>query len=158
MQPKADRTTVLAGAGLLTAVLAVSPLAAEDLVSVRIANGAIDEPLTTSPGNPGRGRQIVRDMDRATCLVCHVMPIPEEPDHGAIGPSLVGVGSRFTPGQLRLRLVDPKALNPSTIMPSYYRIDGLYRVLASYRGKPIYTAQEIEDVVAYLASLKGSQP
>src|SRR5690606_39700877 len=78
----------------------------------------------TQPGNPVRGRQIVRDINNATCLICHAMPIPEEPDHGEIGPPLHGVGSRYTVEELRLRLVDPKAINPDTIMPSYFRAEG----------------------------------
>jgi sulfur-oxidizing protein SoxX len=137
-------------------MLAAAGLAsAEDVVPYKIENGAIDKPLTSEPGNPGRGRQIVRDQNHATCLICHVMPIPEEPDHGQVGPSLVGVGSRYTEGQIRLRLVDPKALNPDTIMPSYYRTADLNRVLALYRVQPIYTAQQVEDVVAYLSQLKA---
>lgn len=107
----------------------------------------------TQPGNPARGRQIVRDVNNATCLICHAMPIPEEPDHGEIGPPLHGVGSRYTVEELRLRLVDPKAINPDTIMPSYFRAEGFTRVSEAFRGRPIYTAQQIEDVVAYLATL-----
>src|SRR5690606_16909357 len=99
-------------------------------------------------------RQIVRDTNKATCLICHPMPIPEEPNHGDIGPPLHGVGGRYTLGELRLRVVDPKAINPDTVMPSYYRVNGLHRVLQRFRDRPIYTAQEVEDVVAYLASLK----
>jgi sulfur-oxidizing protein SoxX len=118
-----------------------------------MARPAMDRPLTDAPGNPGRGRLIVRDTARATCLICHSLPIPEEPDHGRIGPSLAGVGSRLTPAELRLRLVDPKAVNPDTIMPSYFRTEGLHRVAEGYRGQTIYTAQQIEDVVAYLSGL-----
>ena len=143
-------------AGLLAGIVAGAAADAEDLVTFRVVNGAIPEPLTDSPGNPGRGRLIVRDLARATCLICHVMPIPEEPDHGEIGPALAGVGSRYTPGQLRLRLVDPKSINPQTIMPSYYRIANLLRVREPFRDQPIYSAQQIEDVVAYLASLKDN--
>lgn len=121
----------------------------------RIVDGAAPDALTSSPGNPALGRQIVRDQGHVTCLICHAMPIPEEPDHGDIGPPLAGVGGRYNAGELRLRLIDPKAINPDTIMPSYYRTNDLNRVGAEYRGRPIYTAQEIEDVVAYLASLTG---
>lgn len=136
----------------LLAVLATSmPAAGQDSAP---SLTEVAEPLTDAPGNPARGRQIVRDPDKATCLICHQMPIPDEPDHGGIGPPLAGVGLHYTPGELRLRLVDPKALNPETVMPSYHRVEGLYRVLGRYEGKPIYTAQEVEDVVAYLASLR----
>ena len=154
MAVRAD--ALLISAGLLAGIAAGGPADAEDVVAFRIENGAIPEPLTDSPGNPARGRQIVRDMGHATCLICHAMPIPEEPDHGEIGPPLAGVGSRYTPGELRLRLVDPKSINPQTIMPSYYRVDDLYRVWGPYRDRPIYTAQQIEDVVAYLAQLRDN--
>jgi sulfur-oxidizing protein SoxX len=139
-------------------LLAVAALAssahADDLVAYVVSSGAIKEPLTSTPGNPALGRRIVSDLAHASCLICHAMPIPEEPDHGAIGPSLRGVGSRYSRGELRLRLVDPKAFNPDTIMPSYYRVSGQHRVQSSYAGRPIYSAQQVEDVVAYLASLK----
>ena len=137
---------VLAGAG--------GPAVGQVLAAFTIENGAISQPLTGGPGNPARGRLIVRDTGRVTCLICHSFPIPEEPDQGEIGPSLRGVGLRYTPGQLRLRLVDPKTINPATIMPSYYRVADLNMVLSQYRGQPIYSAEQIEDVVAYLASLR----
>jgi sulfur-oxidizing protein SoxX len=140
----------------LAAVVLSLPALAADLVPYRVANGAIDKPLTDEPGNPARGRQVARDLSHATCLICHAMPIAEEPDHGGIGPSLVGVGSRYSEGELRLRLVNPKALNPETLMPSYYRVNDLYRVWTPYRDQPIYSAQQIEDVVAYLSQLKGN--
>jgi sulfur-oxidizing protein SoxX len=111
------------------------------------------EPLTAEPGNPERGRLVVRDLGAASCLICHAMPIPEEPDHGDIGPPLHGVGARFTPAELRQRLVDPKAIDPDTVMPSYYQLEGLRDVLGRFVGRTIYTAQQIEDVVAYLATL-----
>jgi sulfur-oxidizing protein SoxX len=83
------------------------------------------------------------------------MPLPQRQFHGTFGPSLDNVGSRYTAGALRLRLVDPKVLNAQTVMPAYYRVEGLYRVLAPYRGQPILTAQQIEDVVAYLLTLRA---
>ena len=144
----------LALAALLLAALDVSNSWGEQLVVYRVENGAVPGPLTQEPGNPARGRQTVRDMTHVTCLICHAMPIPEEPDHGGIGPSLAGVGARRSVGELRLRLIDPKAFSDRSIMPAYYRIDGLNRVGAEFRDRPIYTAQQIEDVVAYLSSLK----
>ncbi len=82
------------------------------------------------------------------------MPLPQRQFHGTIGPPLDGVGSRYTAAELRLRLVDPKAINPETIMPAYYKVEGLHRVLERYRARPVLTAQQIEDVVAYLLTLK----
>jgi sulfur-oxidizing protein SoxA len=110
-------------------------------------------PLTGVPGDPTRGRAIVRDANKASCLICHAMPIPEEPDHGGIGPPLAGIGNRASPGELRRRIVDPTVLDPASVMPAYHRTDGLTRVLARHRDQPIYTAQEVEDVVAYLGTL-----
>lgn len=129
---------------------------AAELLPFRIEQGAIAASLTGAPGNPARGRLIVRDTGRVTCLICHSLPIADEPDQGGLGPPLAGVGNRYTPGQLRLRLVDPKAINPETIMPSYYRVGGLHRVWQPFRDQPIYTAEQVEDVVAYLASLKDN--
>ena len=123
-------------------------------VDYRIVNGAILEPLTDQPGDAERGRRIVLDRDGGDCLICHAMPLPQRQFHGTIGPPLDGVGGRYAAGGLRLRLVDPKALNPDTIMPAYYRVEGFHRVHERYRGKPILTAQQIEDVVAYLLTLQ----
>jgi sulfur-oxidizing protein SoxX len=90
----------------------------------------------------------------STCILCHSGPFPEEKFQGGLAPSLAGAGSRWSAGQLRLRLVDGARLNPATIMPSYYRVDGLERVATAWRGKPILSAGQIEDIVAYLASLR----
>jgi sulfur-oxidizing protein SoxX len=131
-------------AALAIVTALVSPASAQD----------IGMPLTQIPGDPVRGRSVVRDLEKATCLICHAMPIPEEPNHGDIGPPLAGVGSRLTAVQLRQRIIDPMAVNPATVMPSYYRREGLNRVLARFAGQTIYTAQDVEDVVAYLATLR----
>ena len=90
----------------------------------------------------------------STCILCHSGPFPEEKFQGDLAPSLAGAGTRWSAGQLRLRIVDGSRLNPATIMPSYYRVDGLHRVGTSWRGKPILSAEQIEDIVAYLASLR----
>jgi sulfur-oxidizing protein SoxX len=124
------------------------------LVAHHVVNGAIPAPLTDQPGDPERGRRIILDREGGDCIVCHAMPLPQRQFHGTIGPPLDGVGDRYTAGALRLRLVDPKAINPQTIMPAYYRVEGLHRVLDRYRGKPVLTAQQVEDVVAYLLTLK----
>lgn len=110
--------------------------------------------LTGKPGDPTRGRAIVANRSVGLCLLCHSAPIPEEHVQGNLAPNLAGSGSRATPDQLRLRVVDAAHLNPDTIMPPYYRVDGLTRVARNFQGKTILTAEQIEDVVAYLASLK----
>jgi L-cysteine S-thiosulfotransferase len=140
----------------LTAVTQASPAQEQgSLVGYRIINGAIPEPLTDQPGDVERGWRIVLDRDRGDCVICHAMPLPQRQFHGSIGPPLDGVGARYSAGELRLRLVDPKRLNPDTIMPAYHRVDGLQRVHERYRGKPILTAPQIEDVVAYLLTLQS---
>lgn len=137
------------------ALLAAAPAGgAEEPVSWRAEGGEIAAPLVASPGDPARGRAIAAGRD-GNCLACHEMPVPEEQFHGTVGPSLHDAGARLTAGQLRLRLVDPKRIDERTIMPAYYVVEGLTRVAAPYAGRPILTAQQIEDVVAYLLTLTG---
>jgi len=118
------------------------------------ASDAMDTPLTDRPGDPLRGRQIVQDHQLGNCLLCHAGPFPALHLQGTIGPSLVGVGSRLDAGQLRLRLIDARKLNPDTVMPPYYEADGLNRVAHQWQSKTALSAQQIEDVVAYLATLR----
>jgi len=115
---------------------------------------SMPKPLTDAPGDAARGRAIVANRTVGLCLLCHSGPIPEERFQGNLAPSLAGAGSRSTPAQLRLRIADAARLNPDTIMPSYFRVDGLSRVAKNFQGKTILSAQQIEDVVAYLATLK----
>ena len=115
---------------------------------------AIPASLTGAPGDAGRGRAIVLDRQRGLCLLCHQGPFPEERFQGDLAPSLVGAGSRLSEGQLRLRTVDGRRLNPDTIMPAYYSLDGLVRVGRAWQGRTILTAEEIEDVVAFLVTLR----
>jgi sulfur-oxidizing protein SoxX len=119
-----------------------------------IVGDAIPESLTGTAGDPARGRAIVLNRQIGLCLLCHTGPFPEERFQGTLAPELKGAGLRSTQGQLRLRIVDASKLKPDTIMPPYYRIDGLERVAPSFQGKPILTAEQIEDVVAYLMTLR----
>ena len=124
------------------------------LLPYTVVGDTIPAPLTGVAGDPARGRVIVTSRQRGLCLLCHSGPFPEERFQGDLAPSLAGVGSRLSEGQLRLRLVDSRKLDPGTIMPSYYRTDGLNRVGAAWRDKPVLSAEEIEDVVAFLATLR----
>jgi sulfur-oxidizing protein SoxX len=142
----------LAGAWLAAAAFAL-PSHAEDLRTYAVVGDAIPASLTGAPGDATRGRALVLNRT-STCILCHSGPFPEEKFQGDLAPSLVGAGSRASEGQLRLRLVDASSLNPATIMPSYYRIDGLDRVGPAWRGKPILSAEQIEDMVAYLMTLR----
>jgi L-cysteine S-thiosulfotransferase len=119
-----------------------------------VVRDAIPEALADEPGNAQRGRAIVANRAVGLCLLCHSAPIPEDRLQGNLAPSLAGAGTRWTAGQLRLRLVDPARLVPDTIMPPYYRLDHLQHVAKAFAGKTILSAQQVEDVVAYLASLK----
>jgi L-cysteine S-thiosulfotransferase len=119
-----------------------------------VVGDAIPASLTGSPGDAARGRAIVADRQVGLCLLCHTAPIAEERFQGNLAPSLAGAGSRWSEGQLRLRLVDASRLNADTIMPPYYRTGGLQRVAKSFSGKTILSTGQIEDVVAYLGSLK----
>jgi L-cysteine S-thiosulfotransferase len=110
--------------------------------------------LSGENGDPARGRAIITNRQVGLCLLCHSGPFPEEKLQGTLAPDLKGAGLRSTKGQLRLRIVDASQINPETIMPPYYRIDGLARVAPLFRGKPILTAEQIEDVVAFLATLR----
>ena len=120
-----------------------------------VIGDAIPESLTGSRGNPAQGRAIVANRHLGLCLLCHSGPFPEERLQGNLAPDLSGAGSRSTEGQLRLRIVDAGRLNSATIMPPYYRVDGLNRVAANFRGKPVLTAEQIEDVIAYLMTLRN---
>ncbi len=122
------------------------------------AQDSIPVPLTDSAGDPARGRAIVANRQLGLCLLCHTGPIPEERFQGNLAPDLSGAGSRWSGPQLRARLVDPARFNPNTIMPAYYKADGLSRVPSSLRGKTILNAQQIEDVVAYLQTLRTPSP
>jgi sulfur-oxidizing protein SoxX len=119
-----------------------------------IVGDAIPASLTGAKGDPGRGRTIVANRQVGLCLLCHSGPFPEERFQGTMAPDLRGAGSRSNEGQLRLRIVDASRLNPETIMPPYYRTEGFTRVARAFAGKPILTAEQIEDVVAYLSTLR----
>lgn len=141
--------------GLLAAALALAaPAAVAQQVAQQIVGDAIPASLTGQPGNATRGRAIVANRGVGLCLLCHSGPIAEERFQGDLAPSLAGAGSRWSEGQLRLRIVDGSRLNADTIMPPYYRTGGLQRVARNFEGKTILSAAQVEDVVAYLATLK----
>ena len=142
--------------GIATApISAVAPLQADEVPRpYTVIGDAIPVSLTGAAGDPVRGKAIVVSRQTGLCLLCHSAPLLEEKFQGTIGPDLKGAGSRNTEGQLRLRIVDPRIFNPDTIMPAYYRRDGLERVASAFRGKTVLTAEQIEDVVAFLMTLR----
>ena len=115
----------------------------------------IDASLTGRPGDPVSGRTLMLDQRTSTCLLCHAGPFPEQRLQGTVGPSLTGVGDRLTAGQIRLRLVDATRVNPETSMPRFYVDIGLTRVAPAYAGRPVLDAEQIEDLVAFLSTLKA---
>ena len=117
-------------------------------------NDALPEPLTQVAGDATRGRSVVLNRSLSLCLLCHSGPFPEVQFQGDLAPSLAGAGARWTAAQLRLRLVDSRQLNPHTIMPPYHATHGLARVAAAWRDQPLLNAQQIEDVIAYLSTLR----
>ena len=153
--PVASRWILLlalgAGLGLARAQAGMAPVG---VATYRVAGDAIAQPLTSQPGDPVRGRAIVANRQQGLCLLCHTGPFPEERFQGNLAPDLSGAGQRWTAAQLRLRIVDARQLNPDTIMPAYHRVDGLHRVAPALAGVPLLGAQQVEDVVAYLETLR----
>ena len=150
----ARRAHRITGVALASAFLTLPCFAAtEELRSYAIVGDAILEPLTDARGDVARGRALVVERS-STCILCHSGPFPEQKFQGDLAPNLSGSGSRWSEGELRLRLVDASRLNAATIMPSYYRVEGLQRVATPWRGKPMLSAEQIEDIVAYLVTLR----
>jgi sulfur-oxidizing protein SoxX len=118
------------------------------------ADDAMPRSLTGATGDPARGRAIVANRQVGLCLLCHSGPFPEERFQGNLAPDLRGAGTRWSEAELRLRIVDSGRINAATIMPAYHRTEGLVRVAPAWRGKTILSAEQIEDVVAYLMTLR----
>lgn len=138
----------------LVAVLMSVDAQAQTLVPYQIEKGAIAQSLTGVKGDPAKGRAIVVERQKGLCLLCHSGPFPEERFQGDLAPSLAGTGSRLSEGEIRLRMVDSTKVNEKTIMPPYYKTEGLERVAANYKAKTLLNPQEIEDVIAFLVTLK----
>lgn len=124
------------------------------LVSYTITDEvAINHSLTGKAGDPVKGRELAINRKKGNCLACHSMPIAEQSFHGETAPSLYGVANRLTAGELRMQIVNSKVTNEDTMMPSFYRVWGYNRQKEKFIGKTILSAQEVEDVVAYLMTL-----
>jgi sulfur-oxidizing protein SoxX len=138
----------------MVAAFALGADAKDELRPYTIVGDAIPQSLTGKAGDPERGRAIIVNRQVGLCLLCHAGPYPEERFQGTLAPDLEGTGSRWSQGELRLRIVDASRFNLETIMPSYYRTEGLVRVAPAFEGEPLLTAEQIEDVVAHLATLR----
>lgn len=156
MSPRFWKTGVLLAGFMAQMVTAADqPALPEGYCHWQVSNFAIEQPLCGLKGDPDRGRRIAADSHAGNCLACHQMPILEESFHGTIGPSLHRIGARYTEAQLRLRIVDEQQVNPLTIMPGFYRDPRkANRVADGFWGKTFLSAQQVEDVVAYLVTLK----
>jgi sulfur-oxidizing protein SoxX len=141
---------------VLAALLAAccASAGAQELVPYVVQGDGIAQPLAGLRGDPERGRTIVASRQQGLCLLCHTAPIPEERFQGDLAPNLAGVGARYTQAQLRLRVVDPRRVNPASFMPAFHAGHAGARVGAASAGKPILGAQQVEDVVAWLATLR----
>ena len=126
--------------------------------SIAQAQTSVPVALSDVAGDALRGRAIVANRQLGLCLLCHTAPIPEERFQGTLAPDLSGTGSRWSAGQLRARMIDSSSFNSKSIMPAYYKTEGLARVPAPLQGKTILSAQQIEDVVAYLQTLRQAPP
>jgi sulfur-oxidizing protein SoxX len=126
----------------------------EPPAALHVETDGIPDPLAATAGDATRGRALVVAHESANCVLCHAVPDSGVRFAGDVGPSLAGIGARMNKPQLRLRVADYRRVLPATVMPSYYSIEGLAGVAPPYRGKPILTALEVEDIVAYLATLK----
>jgi sulfur-oxidizing protein SoxX len=143
------------GAGLLAVLLSAMATATEaQSPPYVVVQDGIPKPLAEQRGDAARGRAIAANRSVGLCLLCHNGPIPEERFQGNLAPSLAGAGSRWNESQLRLRIADAARANPDTVMPPYFRADGLRNVAKPFVGKTILTGQQVEDVVAYLVTLK----
>jgi L-cysteine S-thiosulfotransferase len=140
-------------AGLLVALAAPVSAQTVPLVTFTVVDDAIPQPLTATPGDAARGRALALDRSKGNCVTCHELPVTAD-FQGNLGPPLAGLAERYAIGELRLRIVDSKRINPESNMPSYYRVEGFTAVRRDWAGRTMLNAQEVEDVLAYLMTLR----
>ncbi|MEO1205970.1 MAG: sulfur oxidation c-type cytochrome SoxX [Pseudomonadota bacterium] len=138
--------------------MAVTSIAGADVIKpgdVAIKDGAIATSLTNAKGNPDAGKEAFIGRRLGNCLACHVnSDTSKEQFHGEVGPALDGVASRYSEAELRAIIVNSKAVfGEGTIMPAFYKASGYYRAADKFEGKSILSAEQVEDVVAYLMTL-----
>lgn len=138
--------------------MGVAAVALAAAVNFTVVGDGIPEPLTTTPGDAARGRAIIVNRQVGLCLLCHSGPFdrsPEEKAQGNLAADLSGAGNRNSAAQLRLRIADAQRLNPASLMPRFHVVDSDAPLVGrSWRGKPVLDAQQVEDVVAFLQTLR----
>jgi sulfur-oxidizing protein SoxX len=146
---------ILLASSLLSGMANAQDALPDDYCVWEVGGYAIKEPLCGLAGDVQRGREIATDGNRGNCLACHQLPVPGVEAYGTIGPPLAGIAARLSVPMIRLRVVDTRSINPMSIMPGFYRDPRLInRPAKAYRGRTFLTAQQVEDVIAYLATLK----
>jgi len=143
------------GSGLVVSLLVLLHLSVANAQTMM--GDSIPESLASLPGDASRGRAIVVSRQTGLCLLCHNGPFPEERFQGNLAPELGVSVARLSVPQLRARIVDASHFNPNTIMPAYYKTQHLKRVAPKFIGQTILNGQEIEDVIAFLMTLKNPQ-
>ena len=148
-------TAVAIGAAALAGSAVLDTARADTAPAYQIVDGAIADSLTGVPGDPEKGKQVMLNRRLGNCVACHeISAFADQPFHGEIGPPLDGAGDRWTPEELRAIVANPKAIFEGTIMPAFYRTDGFSRVADKFENKTILSAQDVEDVIAYLKTFK----
>lgn len=152
---KVMKLAVALTASAMLAATTATMSTAEELVSYKVVDDTIPESLTGQPGDAANGRKLYLNRKKGNCLACHATKdMADEPFHGNVGPPMDGVASRYSEAELRMRIVNPKVVNPDTIMPAFYRADGFHRVMKDFQGKTVISAQDVEDIIAYLMTMK----
>ena len=147
-------TRLFGAVAVVAASVCMTVAVSAETVPYKIVDEGIPASLTGKAGDAAAGRKVAYNRKTGNCLACHKLPIPEQQFHGEIGPDLNGVASRYGEAELRLRIVDSKKFNDDTIMPAFYRDTGFNRLQKKWVGKTILKAQEVEDLLAYLMTLK----
>ncbi len=149
------RRIALGGFALAGLVAFAASATLSGAAEYKVEDEAIKASLTGQAGNVDNGKKVFLNRKKGNCLACHVVSsLKDQPFHGEVGPPLDGAASRWSEGELRLRIVNSKLLNEDTIMPAFHRADGLHRVLKKFKGKTMLSAQEVEDVLAYVMTMK----
>ena len=143
--------------GVFAALMAGTVAIAEDVkpTAVAFVDGTVEQSLTGLPGDAAEGRKVFANRKQGNCLACHMnADLAEESFHGEVGPPMDGVADRWTVAELRGIVTNSKMMFEGTIMPAFYVDAGYTRPLDDFAGQSILTAQQVEDVVAYLTTLK----